>query len=129
MKRLRAGDSTLGIRADGHLVLGIYGMGVVLGPICGPALGGMLSELLNWRWAFFILVPVGAGGTIGLSMTVYDEALQYALSRIQFGKPIGQFQLVQQKLAIMLTEITKAQLLCVQLGRMKERGTMTRSST
>ena len=45
--------------------------------------------------------------------------------RIMFGKPIGQYQLVQQKLAIMLTEITKAQLLCVQLGRMKERGTLT----
>lgn len=51
-----------------RVVLGIYGMGVVLGPICGPALGGMLSEILNWRWAFFILVPVGAAGTIGLSI-------------------------------------------------------------
>jgi glutaryl-CoA dehydrogenase len=42
-----------------------------------------------------------------------------------FGKPIGQYQLVQAKLAMMHTEITKAQLLCVQLGRMKERGSVT----
>jgi DHA2 family multidrug resistance protein len=48
-------------------VLGIYGMGVVLGPIVGPAMGGYLAESLNWRWAFFLLVPVGAAATIGLA--------------------------------------------------------------
>src|SRR3990172_2148567 len=52
-----------------------------------------------------------AWGAIGAAMACYDWALQYAQQRIQFGKPIGSFQLVQQKLVWMITEITKAQLL------------------
>ncbi|MBI1846804.1 MAG: acyl-CoA dehydrogenase family protein [Candidatus Rokubacteria bacterium] len=63
-----------------------------------------------------------AWGAIGAAMTVYDWALQYAQQRVQFGKPIGSFQLVQQKLVGMITEITKAQLLCLQLGRLKDEG-------
>ena len=66
-----------------------------------------------------------AFGVVGSAMACFHSATEYSKIRIMFGKPIGQFQLVQQKLAIMLTEITKAQLLCVQLGRMKERGTIT----
>ena len=65
-----------------------------------------------------------AFGVVGAAMACFHAATEYSKSRIMFGKPIGQFQLVQQKLAIMLTEITKAQLLCVQLGRIKERGTL-----
>jgi len=53
-----------------RMVLGVYGMGVVLGPIIGPALGGYLAETLNWRWAFFLLIPVGIAATIGLSATL-----------------------------------------------------------
>jgi len=66
-----------------------------------------------------------AFGVVGAAMACFHSAAEYSKSRIMFGKPIGQFQLVQAKLATMLTEITKAQLLCVQLGRMKERGTST----
>jgi glutaryl-CoA dehydrogenase len=66
-----------------------------------------------------------AFGVVGAAMDCFHAAKEYAKSRIMFGRPIGQFQLVQAKLAMMLTEITKAQLLCVQLGRMKERGTVT----
>jgi len=66
-----------------------------------------------------------AFGVVGSAMACFHSASEYSKSRIMFGKPIGQYQLVQQKLAVMLTEITKAQLLCVQLGRMKERGTIT----
>ena len=62
-------------------------------------------------------------GAVGAAMACYDWALQYAQQRIQFGKPIGSFQLVQQKLVWMITEITKAQLLCLQLGRLKDAGT------
>jgi glutaryl-CoA dehydrogenase len=61
-----------------------------------------------------------AWGAIGAAMACYDWALQYAQTRVQFGKPIGSFQLVQRKLVWMVTEITKAQLLCLQLGRLKD---------
>ncbi|MBI4562380.1 MAG: acyl-CoA dehydrogenase family protein, partial [Candidatus Rokubacteria bacterium] len=63
-----------------------------------------------------------AWGAIGAAMACYDWALQYAQSRIQFGKPIAAFQLVQRKLVWMLTEITKAQLLALQVGRLKDQG-------
>ena len=63
-----------------------------------------------------------AWGAVGALMAVYDWSLQYAQERIQFGKPIGAFQLVQQKLVWMITEITKAQLLVLQLGRLKDAG-------
>jgi glutaryl-CoA dehydrogenase len=65
-----------------------------------------------------------AWGAVGSALATYDCALNYSKSRIQFGKPIASFQLNQEKLAHMVTEITKAQLLCVQLGRMKDKGTM-----
>jgi glutaryl-CoA dehydrogenase len=63
-----------------------------------------------------------AWGAVGAAMACYDWALQYAQQRVQFGKPIASFQLVQQKLVWMLTEITKAQLLVLQLGRLKDAG-------
>ncbi len=59
-------------------------------------------------------------GALGAAMACYDEAVQYAKTRIQFGKPIASFQLVQAKLANMLTEITKAQAFTMQLGRLKD---------
>jgi glutaryl-CoA dehydrogenase len=62
-----------------------------------------------------------AWGAIGAAMACFDEALRYAKTRIQFDKPIASFQLVQNKLVYMLTEITKAQLLCIQLGRLKDK--------
>ena len=63
-----------------------------------------------------------AFGVVGAAMACFHSAAEYSKSRIMFGKPIGQYQLVQAKLAVMLTEITKAQLLCVQLGRLKDAG-------
>jgi glutaryl-CoA dehydrogenase len=63
-----------------------------------------------------------AWGAVGAAMACYDWVLQYARTRVQFGKPIGGFQLVQRKLVWMVTEITKAQLLCLQLGRLKDAG-------
>ncbi len=63
-----------------------------------------------------------AWGAVGAAMACYDWALQYAQQRIQFGKPIASFQLVQQKLVWMISEITKAQLLVLQLGRLKDQG-------
>ncbi len=63
-----------------------------------------------------------AWGAIGAAADCYDTALRYAGQREQFGKPIAAFQLVQQKLVHMLTEITKAQGLSLQLGRLKDDG-------
>jgi glutaryl-CoA dehydrogenase len=60
-----------------------------------------------------------AWGVIGAAMDCYDSALRYSKERVQFGKPIGAFQLTQKKLAEMITEITKAQLLTWRLGVLK----------
>ena len=65
-----------------------------------------------------------AFGAIGAAMAVYDEAVRYSQTRIQFDRPIARFQLVQDKLVWMCNEITKAQLLAWRLGRMKEAGAM-----
>ncbi|HLP49320.1 MAG TPA: acyl-CoA dehydrogenase family protein [Chitinophagales bacterium] len=66
-----------------------------------------------------------AWGAIGAALDCYDVALRYSKERIQFGKPIGQFQLQQKKLAEMITEITKAQLLVWRLGMLKNEGKAT----
>ncbi len=66
-----------------------------------------------------------AWGAIGAAMDCYDTALRYSKERMQFGKPIGQFQLQQKKLAEMITEITKAQLLAWRVGVMRNAGTAT----
>ena len=84
----------------------------------GRGLKGPLGCLSQARFGI-------AFGVVGAAMACFHAAAEYSKSRIMFGKPIGQYQLVQAKLAVMLTEITKAQLLCVQLGRMKERGSAT----
>ncbi len=63
-----------------------------------------------------------AWGVVGSMMACYDSALTYAKSRIQFSKPIASYQLTQDKLVYMVTEITKAQLLNLQLGRLKDKG-------
>jgi glutaryl-CoA dehydrogenase len=66
-----------------------------------------------------------AWGAIGAAMDCYDTALRYAKERIQFGKPIAATQLQQKKLAEMITEITKAQLLAFRLGQLKNEGRAT----
>jgi glutaryl-CoA dehydrogenase len=66
-----------------------------------------------------------AWGVIGAAMDCYDSALRYAQERIQFGKPIAAYQLTQKKLAEMVTEITKAQLLTYRLGQLKNEGRAT----
>jgi glutaryl-CoA dehydrogenase len=65
-----------------------------------------------------------AWGAVGAAVDCYQTALEYAKQRTQFDRPIAGFQLTQEKLVRMFTEITKAQLLCLQLGRMKDAGTM-----
>jgi len=86
-----------------------------------PKSGGLKSPLMCLTQARYGI----AWGAVGAAMACYDEAVSYAKNRVMFGKPIGAFQLQQARLAEMLTEITKAQLLCLQLGRLKDAGAMT----
>ncbi len=65
-----------------------------------------------------------AWGAVGAAMACYDEALSYAKNRVQFQRPIAGYQIQQVRLVEMLTEITKAQLLCLQLGRLKDKGAL-----
>jgi glutaryl-CoA dehydrogenase len=65
-----------------------------------------------------------AWGALGSAMACYHEALSYAKERVMFGKPLAAFQLQQARLAEMLSDITKGQLLVLQLGRLKDAGTM-----
>jgi glutaryl-CoA dehydrogenase len=85
---------------------------------CTKGLQSPLSCLNQARYGI-------AWGALGAAMACYDEAVTYAKTRIQFDKPIASFQLIQQKLAGMLTEITKGQLVCLQLGRLKDAGKVT----
>jgi glutaryl-CoA dehydrogenase len=66
-----------------------------------------------------------AWGALGAADNCYQTALEYSLHRVQFDKPIGAFQLQQKKLAEMVTELTKGQLLVLQLGRLKDQGNFT----
>ena len=83
-----------------------------------PASKGLRSPLECLNHARYGI----AWGALGAAMACYDEARQYALAREQFGRPIAAFQLVQAKLARMLTEITKAQLLALRLAQLKDAG-------
>ncbi len=81
-----------------------------------PASSGLKSPLMCLSQARYGI----AWGALGAAMACYDAALRYAKSRIQFDRPIASFQLTQEKLVHMVTEITKGQLLCLQLGRLKD---------
>jgi glutaryl-CoA dehydrogenase len=86
-----------------------------------PKSGGLKSPLMCLTQARYGI----AWGALGAAMACYEEALAYAGNRIMFGKPIAAFQLQQERLAEMLTEIVKAQLLVLHLGRLKDAGTYT----
>ncbi len=81
-------------------------------------LKGPLSCLTQARYGI-------AWGALGAAYACFDEALSYSKSRIVFDKPLAAFQIPQKKLADMATEITKGQLLVLQLGRLKDKGTLT----
>lgn len=85
-----------------------------------PNSGGLKSPLMCLTQARYGI----AWGALGMAMECYNTALNYSLSRIQFGKPIASYQITQEKLAYMLTEITKAQLICYRLGVLKDTGKM-----
>jgi len=83
-----------------------------------PGSGGLKSPLMCLSQARYGI----AWGAVGAAMACFDEALRYSRERIMFDRPIGATQIQQVRLADMLTSITQAQLLCVQLGRLKDSG-------
>ena len=86
-----------------------------------PQSGGLKSPLMCLTQARYGI----SWGAIGAAIACYEEALSYAKNRVMFDKPIAGFQIQQERLADMLTEITKAQLVSLHLGRLKDAGTYT----
>jgi glutaryl-CoA dehydrogenase len=85
----------------------------------------MLPEVRGLRGPLSCLDEARYGiawGVNGAARACYEAALDYAKTRVQFGKPIGAFQMTQRKLADIVTELVKAQLLALQLGRLKDQG-------
>lgn len=83
-----------------------------------PNVKGLKGPLMCLNEARFGI----AWGAMGAALDCYERALNYAKKRTQFGKPIAGFQLTQQKLVEMMTEITKGQLLALHVGRLKDQG-------
>ena len=83
-----------------------------------PGSGGLKSPLMCLTQARYGI----AWGVVGAAMDCYRTALEYSKQRVQFDRPIAGFQLTQKKLVEMYTEISKAQLICLRLGRMKDAG-------
>jgi glutaryl-CoA dehydrogenase len=86
-----------------------------------PGSGGLKSPLMCLTQARYGI----AWGAIGAAMACFEEAVRYSENRVMFGKPIAAFQLQQQRLAEMLTQIVSAQLLALHLGRLKDDGSYT----
>ena len=86
-----------------------------------PKSGGLKSPLMCLTQARYGI----SWGAIGAAMACFEECVAYAKTRVMFGKPIGGHQIQQQRLADMLTEIVKAQLVSLHLGRLKDAGTYT----
>jgi len=86
-----------------------------------PKSGGLKSPLMCLTQARYGI----SWGALGAAIACYEEALGYSKERVMFGRPIGGFQIQQVRLAEMLTEIVKGQLVSLHLGRMKDAGTLT----
>jgi glutaryl-CoA dehydrogenase len=86
-----------------------------------PKSGGLKSPLMCLTQARYGI----SWGAIGAAMACFEEAVEYAKNRVMFDRPIGGFQIQQVRIADMLTEIVKAQLVSLHLGRMKDDGTFT----
>jgi len=86
-----------------------------------PKSGGLKSPLMCLTQARYGI----SWGAIGAAMACYEEALSYARNRVMFDKPLAAFQLQQARLAEMVSEIVKAQLVSLHLGRLKDSGKMT----
>jgi glutaryl-CoA dehydrogenase len=108
---LRASDTSELVLQDVHV-----GADALL-----PESGGLKSPLMCLTQARYGI----AWGALGAAMACYEEAVSYSRNRVMFDKPIAAFQLQQERLAEMLTEIVKGQLLALHLGRLKDAGSYT----
>jgi len=108
---LRASDTSELVLADVH----------VPAEALLPKSGGIKSPLMCLTQARYGI----SWGAIGAAIACYEESLSYAGNRVMFGKPIAGFQIQQERLANMVTEIVKAQLLSLHLGRLKDAGTFS----
>jgi glutaryl-CoA dehydrogenase len=108
---LRASDTSELVFADVH----------VPADAILPKSGGLKSPLMCLTQARYGI----SWGAIGAAMACFEEALSYGKNRVMFDRPIAGFQIQQERLADMLTEIVKAQLISLHLGRLKDNGTMT----
>jgi glutaryl-CoA dehydrogenase len=108
---LRASDTSELVFADVHLPADAL----------LPQSGGLKSPLMCLTQARYGI----SWGVIGAAMACFEEVVSYAKNRVMFGRPIAGFQIQQERLADMLTEIVKAQLVSLHLGRMKDAGTYT----
>ncbi|MEO8576258.1 MAG: acyl-CoA dehydrogenase family protein [Gemmatimonadales bacterium] len=108
---LRASDTSELVLADVH----------VPADALLPKSGGIKSPLMCLTQARYGI----SWGAVGAAIACYEEALSYAGNRVMFGKPIAGFQIQQERLANMVTEIVKAQLLSLHLGRLKDAGTFS----
>jgi glutaryl-CoA dehydrogenase len=100
---------------------------IVLQDVCVPK-GNLLPKSGGLKSPLMCLTQARYGiswGALGAAMACFEEATSYAKQRVMFDRPIGGFQLQQHRLAEMLTEIVKAQLLVLHLGRLKDAGTYT----
>jgi len=86
-----------------------------------PGSGSLKSPLMCLTQARYGI----SWGALGAAMACFEEALEYAKTRVMFDRPVGGFQIQQVRLADMLTEIVKGQLVCLHLGRLKDAGTFT----
>ena len=110
---------------EGKMSLRVSPTGKLIFQNCRLPPSALLPESTGLRSALMCLNHARYGiawGAVGSAMACYEEARQYAGRRVQFGKPIAAFQLTQRKLALMLSELTKAQLLALRLGQLKDAG-------
>jgi glutaryl-CoA dehydrogenase len=115
---------------EGKMSMRVSPTGRLVFENCNVPLSALLPETTGLKSPLQCLNHARYGiawGVLGSAMACYEEARVYAARRIQFGKSIASFQLTQRKLALMVTELTKAQLLALRLGQLKDTGRATPS--
>jgi len=96
--------------------------------MCAVPVGNRLAFSRSFKDTGRVLTATRSGvawEAVGHAVAAYEIALTYTKERVQFGKPLASFQIIQNKLASMLANVTTMQLLCLRLSQLQEQGTMT----